>query len=79
MLQWEIIKTCSQQKTLLQKLSLTNHMYLITDTEIYSMEQFEQLNCPASNSRLLRLLAKLFTALSEHITVHCQVSEQTYD
>jgi hypothetical protein len=72
MLQWEILEDCTRNQSLMQKWSMHKHMYLVTDTEVYSLQNLMDLNCSAEQSPFLKQLAQLFHAFSQHITQQCQ-------
>jgi len=72
MMQWEIMEDCPRNSSVLQKLNLHNNMYLLVDTETYSLQNILDLNHAADQSPFLKQLASHFHALSQHITSQCQ-------
>lgn len=71
-IQWDIINDCENKDSLFETLKLDNYSNYLTNTEIYSILNLEQLNRSAQNSPFLKKLSKLFSLLSDHITQNCK-------
>lgn len=72
--QWETIKDCPSSGILLKRLHLdyTNLQYVM-DTEMYSIDNLDQLSKPLKSSPFLRELASLFYRFNLHIMEQCHI------
>eukprot|EP00818_Percolomonas_sp_WS_P009042 CAMPEP_0117447058 /NCGR_PEP_ID=MMETSP0759-20121206/6670_1 /TAXON_ID=63605 /ORGANISM="Percolomonas cosmopolitus, Strain WS" /LENGTH=1366 /DNA_ID=CAMNT_0005239363 /DNA_START=115 /DNA_END=4215 /DNA_ORIENTATION=+ len=73
MKQWDLIKECPQQVAVTRKLQLDYRTFhYVKDTEMYSLDNLENLNRPMRSSPFLRQLASIFHRFNSHIVDQCE-------
>jgi hypothetical protein len=74
MIEWDILIDCPSKEALIEKYKLNSYMNYLTNTEIYSLQNLDQLNVDPQLSPFLKKLSKLFSIFSDHITKQCKVN-----
>ncbi|KAL0478663.1 plekstrin [Acrasis kona] len=69
-LQWDVISNCPVKDGLIAKLHLSERLYYVNDTEVYSLNNLLHLQ-GGDGAAFLKRLANIFHEFSEHITKHC--------
>ncbi|EFC50223.1 bromodomain-containing protein [Naegleria gruberi] len=70
-IQWEYVSRCPMKDNLIKQHNLQHRLHYLTDTEMYSIKNLEELNMKQVDSPFLQKLSKLFHILSEHIINQC--------
>jgi hypothetical protein len=69
-LQWDVIEQCPLKDDMVKRLHLTERMYYVNDTEVYSLNNLIHLQ---EEAPFLKRLANIFHEFADHITKHCSI------